>query len=70
MFVSAFLIIFCISKLGDDLSGMARWIEVVGVFAYFLFGALFAAVAGEDVLVVVEVVVVVFIKESFRHISD
>lgn len=70
MFVSAFLVIFRVGELSDNLSGMSRWIEVVSVFAYFLFGALFAAVAGEDVLVVVEVVVVVFVKESFRHISD
>lgn len=63
-----FLIVRGVGELGDDLSGMAVRVEVVGVLVYFLLGALLAAVAGEDVLVVVKVVVVVLVKESFGHI--
>lgn len=64
------LIVLCIDQLGNDLSRMTGWIEMVGVFVYFLFSALFAAVSGENVLVVVEIVVIVLIKESLRHIYD
>lgn len=47
---------------------MAVRVEVVGVLVHFLLSALLAAVAGEDVLVVVEVVVIVLVEEGFRHI--
>lgn len=49
---------------------MAGRVEVVGVLVDLLLGPLFAAVSGENVLVVVEVVVVVLVKESFGHIYD
>lgn len=62
------LVVLCIDQLGNDLSGMAGRVEVVGVLAYLLLSALFAAVAGENVLVVIEVVVVVFVEESLGHI--
>lgn len=64
-----FLVIFRIDKFGDDLPGVAGGVKMVGVFVYFLLGALFSSVAGENVLVVIEVVVIVFVKESFGHIG-
>lgn len=68
MLVVRLLVVLCVHELGDDLSGMAGRVEVVGVLVDLLLGALLAAVSGEDVLVVVEVVVVVLVKESFGHI--
>lgn len=68
MLVGSFLVVFSVHKLGDDLSRMSGRVEVVGVLVDLLLGALLAAVPGEDVLVVVEVVVVVLVKESFGHI--
>lgn len=70
MLVRRLLIVLCIDQLGNDLSRMTGRIEMVGVFVHFLFSTLFAAVSGENVLVVVEIVVIVLIKESFRHIYD
>jgi len=50
---------------------MARGVEVVGVLGGLLLGALFAAVAGENVLVMVEVVVLVLIiKVRLGHSGD
>lgn len=62
------LVVLCVHQLGDDLPGVARGVEVVGVLVDLLLGALLAAVSREDVLVVVEVVVVVLVKEGFGHI--
>lgn len=62
------LVVLSVHELGDDLSGMAGRVEVVSVLVDLLLGALLAAVSGEDVLVVVEVVVVVLVKEGFGHI--
>lgn len=47
---------------------MAGRIEVVGVLVHFFLGALLTAVPGENVLVVIKVVVVVLVEESFGHI--
>lgn len=49
---------------------MSGRIEVVGVFADLLLGALLAAVSRENVFVVVKVVVVVLVKESFGHVNE
>lgn len=68
MLAVGFLVVLRVHELGDDLSGMSGGVEVVGVLVHLLLGALLAAVAGEDVLVVVKVVVVVLVKESFGHI--
>lgn len=62
------LVVLCVCELGGDLSGMAGRIEVVGVLVDLLLSPLLAAVSREDVLVVVEVVVVVLVKEGFGHI--
>lgn len=64
------LVVLRVLQLRDDLSGMSGRVEVVGVHAGLLLAALLAAVPGEDVLVVVEVVVVVLVKESLGHIYN
>lgn len=64
-----FLVIFRIDEFGNDLSGVAGGVEMVGVLVHFLLGALFPSVPGENVLVVIEVIVIVFVKESFGHIG-
>lgn len=66
--VVGLLVVLRVHQLGDDLSGMSGRVEVVGVLVDLLLGALLAAVSREDVLVVVEVVVVVLVKEGFGHI--
>lgn len=58
-----FLVVFGVHEFGDDLSGMAGRVEMVCVYAGLLLGALLAAVTGEDVFVVFEVVVVIFVEE-------
>lgn len=68
MFGRNLLVIRGVGKLGDDLSRMAVRVEVVCVLVHFLLGALLAAVPRENVLVVVKVVVIVLVEESFRHI--
>lgn len=65
-----FLVILCVDKFGDDLSGVAGGVEMVGVLVHFLLGALLSTVSGKNVLVVIEVVIIVFVKESLGHIDD
>lgn len=64
-----FFVILRVDEFGDDLSGVAGGVEMVGVLIHFLLGALFSSVPGENVLVVIEVVIVVFVKETFGHIG-
>jgi len=65
------LVVVGVHQLGENLAGMARGVEVVGVLGGLLLGALFAAVAGENVLVMVEVVVLVLIiKVRLGHSGD
>lgn len=69
MFIIRFLIVLCVDEFRDDLSGMAGRVKMVGVLVHFLLGALLSSVSSENVLVVIEVVVIVFVKESFGHIG-
>lgn len=48
---------------------MSGGIEVIGVLSGLLLGALLAAVAREDVLVMVEIVVLVLIKVRLGHVG-
>lgn len=46
---------------------MTGRVEVVGVSVGFLLGALLTAMTGENVFVMVEIVMFIFVKECFRH---
>lgn len=62
------LLLFGILQLLDDLSRMSIGIEVVRVLLRFPLRSLFAAVAAEYVLVVLEVVAVVLVQMVLRHL--
>lgn len=51
----------------DDLSGMSTRIEMIGVEARFQFATLLSTVSGENVFIVFEIVMVVFVEMCFRH---
>lgn len=53
--------------LRDQLAVVSRWVRTVRVHARLLLCPLLARVAGEDVLVLVVVEVLVLVKEGFRH---
>lgn len=63
------LVVVGVHELGQNLSGVARRVEVVGVLAGLLLGTLLAAVARKDVFAMVIVVVLVFIKVCLRHVG-
>jgi len=58
-----------IHQLGEDLSGMAARVEVIGMCDGFAFAPLLSTVRGEDVLVVSVVEVLVLVKVRLRHSS-
>lgn len=64
------LVALGVHELGDDLPGMPAGVEVVGVLADLFLGALLAAVARVDVLVVLEVVVLVLVEVLLRHFRE
>lgn len=58
-----------VPQLSEYLSGMAARIEVIGVRDGLAFASLLAAVASEDVLVVVVVEVLVLVEMRLGHSS-
>lgn len=56
-----------IHQLGEDLSGMAARVEVIGMCDGFAFAPLLSTVSGEDVLVISVVEVLVLVEVRLRH---
>lgn len=58
-----------IHQLGEDLSGMAARVKVIGMCDGFAFAPLFSTVRGENVLVIRVVEVLVLVEVRLRHSS-
>jgi len=58
-----------IHQLGENLSGMAARVEVIGMRDGLAFAPLLTAVRGEDVLIVVVVEVLVLVNVRLGHSS-
>lgn len=64
-----FLVSLGVHQLGDDFPTVAARVEVVGMLLRLLLRALLAAVAGVEVLVMVEIVMFVLIEVALGHLD-
>jgi len=56
-----------ILQLSENLSGLAACIRVIGMELGLFLAALLSAVAGQNVLILIEVVMLELVEVGFRH---
>lgn len=67
--VFRFLILFSVLQLRHYFAGMSTGIIMISMFTSFFLGALFTAVTRVNMFVVLEIVMLIFVKMAFRHLQ-
>lgn len=65
--VFRFLVVFSVLYLPHYFTGMSTRIIMISVFTSFFLGSLFTAVAWVNMFVILEIVMLIFVKMAFRH---
>lgn len=58
-----------VDQLGEQFSGMATRVEMVGMNGCLLFRSLLTAMAAENLFIVGEIVMLVFVEMAFGHLE-